>query len=239
MIELVGQLSDALIHPMLAFAHQIRNRPIELELDLRILLDCLVGTQRGGELLPAQERNTLVTPAKREKIGDRLPDLLVVKGRRQLDERIRRGLEFFLERNQHGGILGHRRFVEHAGDKMGLGRNVERIAQRGNLIRHQILDHLARLLDRIIALGHQVEIEIVDERDQYAGQAFMHTEHILQACHIFVAGGSGLEIGQLHDLGDALPQIVEFLILGELGEPALHAKRGGGEPVLQQCEDRR
>ena len=91
-IELVAQLPDAPLHSALALAHQIRHRLIELALNLRVLLDRLVGAQRGGELLPAQGRDAFVATAKRQKVGDGLPGLLVVNGLGQLDERIRRRL---------------------------------------------------------------------------------------------------------------------------------------------------
>ena len=136
---------------------------------------------------------------------------------------IRQRPEAVLERHQHGGVLGDGGFAEHAGDEMGLRRDLERVAQSGNLVRYEVLDHLARALDRVLALHHEIEIEVVDERDQHAGQAFMRAEHFLQPRHVALAGGRSLEIGELDQRGNSLLETVELGPLGKLGELLLCA----------------
>src|SRR5262249_40621127 len=127
---------------------------------------------------------------------------------------------------------------DQTGDEMSLGCDLERIAQSGNLIDNEILDDLARPLYRIFALHHEIEIEIVDERDQNTGQAFMDAKYTLQARHLAFAASPILEIGKLDQRGGPVPQTVELGLLGKFGELLLRAACCRREAVLQEHEDR-
>ena len=76
------------------------------------------------------------------------------------------------------GVLGDRGLADQAGDEMGLRRDLQRVAQAGDLHRDQVLDHLAGALHRVLALHHDVEVEVVDQADQQVGELLVGAEHL-------------------------------------------------------------
>jgi len=145
-------------------------------------------------------------------------------------------LEAVLQRHQRCGVLRDRRFADQAGEQVALRRDLQRIAQSRDLVRHQILDQLARALHRLFALHHDVEVEVVDQADQQVGELFMRAEHLGEALHLALAAAR-LEIGQLRKLPYPLLQRLELGAGRKLRELLLGAAGGGRETVFEHRQD--
>ena len=66
---------------------------------------------------------------------------------------------------------------------MGLRGDFERVAQARDLHRDEVLHHLAGALDGVLALHHDVEIQVVDQADQQVGQRLVRAEHRREPRH--------------------------------------------------------
>ncbi len=75
----------------------------------------------------------------------------------------RRAVEAVLHGREHADFARDRAFAEQAGDEVRLRRDLERVAQARDLLVDQFLHHLARTLHRVLALHHQIEVEVVDQ----------------------------------------------------------------------------
>ena len=120
---------------------------------------------------------------------------------------------------------------------MGLRGDFERAAQAGDLHRHEVLDQLAGALHGVLALHHDVEVEIVDQADQQVGELLVRAEHVVQARVLVAGGGMRLEVGELDQRAHALLQRLELGAGRQLGELLLGAPRRGGEAVFQHRQD--
>ena len=54
------------------------------------------------------------------------------------------------------------------------------MAQFRNLVVDELLDDLARTLDRLIALQHEIEVEIVDQREEQPRLRLVSPEYLRQ-----------------------------------------------------------
>ena len=79
---------------------------------------------------------------------------------------------------------------------MRLCRDLERMAQAGDLHRDEIFHHFAGAFHSVFALHHHVEVEIVDQADQQIGQLLVRAEYLGEALH-FTLAFARLEIGEL------------------------------------------
>ena len=138
------------------------------------------------------------------QLVDRALDLLVGEALRGLGDQVGGGLEAVLHRHQRGGVLGDHRFAEQAGDEVGLRRDFERAAQAGDLHRHEVLHQLAGALHGVLALHHDVEVEVVDQADQQVGELLVRAEHVVQPL-LVVAAVARLEVRELGEARAPFP----------------------------------
>ena len=160
-------------------------------------------------------------------VGDRL-------GR--LEQQVGRRLEAVLHRHQRVRVLGDRGFADQAGDEMRLRRDLQRVAQAGDLHRDEVLHQLAGALHRVLALHHDVEVEVVDQRDQQVGELLVRAEHLGQAFRLVLARAR-LEIRELDQVAHLLLQRLELAAGRNLAELLFGAPRRGDEAVLQHRQD--